>query len=135
MGQLEEETGSANSAAHCGTHKVPFFDKDFRTLLEVLTQEKVLQPHQERLHPTFKFKKGLLQQKNYHNKNHSTRTFSTITSTIAHKSQHLHFTIFLFEILETKIFIFNLHIVLLTEYSFIVGDACFPICPPVHHTV
>ena len=51
----------ANRLAHLGRHKVPAFGKDFDTLLSMLMSEKVFQPQNERCHPTFKFRKGLLQ--------------------------------------------------------------------------
>lgn len=61
--QFEEETCSPvqTHLAHSGVHNVPSFGKDFKTLLTLLIDEKVLQPHQTRFHPSFLFQKGLLQ--------------------------------------------------------------------------
>ena len=61
--QFEAETcpSKASRLAHLGRHNVPAFGMDFDTLLSMLVSEKVFQPQKERCHPTFTFRKGLLQ--------------------------------------------------------------------------
>lgn len=61
--QFEAVTCSsrANRLAHLGKHAIPAFGKHFDTLLSLLIGENVLQPQEKRCHPSFSFRKGLLQ--------------------------------------------------------------------------
>ena len=65
--QFEEEACSSKSvrSSHSGIHEVPAFGEDFNTLLAVLLNNNIFKKHntqQDRCHPSFTFRIGLLQQ-------------------------------------------------------------------------
>ena len=59
--RFEEETCSSTRSAHSDIHRVPSFGEDFESLLTLLIDNNVFEPQQNRYHPSFAFKKGLLQ--------------------------------------------------------------------------
>ena len=59
--RFEEETCSSTRSAHSDIHRVPSFGEDFVSLLTLLIDNNVFEPQQNRYHPSFAFKKGLLQ--------------------------------------------------------------------------
>ena len=59
--RFEEETCSSTRSAHSDIQRVPSFGEDFVSLLTLLIDNNVFEPQQNRYHPSFAFKKGLMQ--------------------------------------------------------------------------
>ena len=58
--EFEQETCSGSTSSS-DIHNIPSFGKDFETVLKLLIDENVMEPQQGRFHPSFTFKKGILQ--------------------------------------------------------------------------